>query len=187
MARTYWVRHGVAAADGCTLDAAACLDGVVRNAESVYETGGWEQCIVLPKFQTAAAGWYFGPLYVPIRVDRDGLWRGIGVTALAAGGTGQATLYAYVLPDWRAGDASDDNRGSIGVATGTTLAWRSEVIVYPRRWDVMPCYPHRDAPAGDATEDESTVARYCLVHLAWASVATSPRFGGVRLREVVAA
>jgi hypothetical protein len=183
MARTYWIRHRDSTGDGHSLDAAVLQDGVFKNTSAVEEVNTWDTCIVLPAFETCSGTWYFGPVSVPLRFDRDGGYRQIGITPLASGGSAQTSLFCHLVPVFRAGVSTDDKL-EWQVPSGS-LTWQTEGTITPSRELYLPRYTLSDAPSGDATDTYLTAFRRALLVFSWQSVSASPKWGGVRIREIV--
>jgi hypothetical protein len=193
VARLYWEDFDAAASEELQsqadpFSAAIAVQMFRANNEAIFEESGYDQSIVLHASETCSGSWYFGPVPVPVRYDRDGLPRALKITPLCEGGTGERTLYCFYLDEFRDGDTTVDILRMINwtVAAAATCEWQTEKTITPPRsinfpsWAGLP-----DAPSGDATADYTTHALYGYLLFKWDSVATSPVWTGVRIREAV--
>ena len=188
MARTYWIRGPVTAAQEDSLHAQMLMDLVIGNAEAVYETAVWDTCIVQPDYTVPSgtgvvlAG---GPYWVPVHFDRDGQLRDLAVQVLCCSGAGGAlTWYVVATQTYREPDLSGtttDPNVSQSVAAGTTVDWQAEqTLVLPEHWTAV--YP-RLWPDSSG-EDPVRIQGVWLS--AWVdSPAADTYYAGLRVREEV--
>lgn len=180
MSRTYWIDAPATWAEGRSLDAALCRESIIGNTEAVQDESGWDQCILLPSLLTASSGFYFGPVVVPIRFDRNGMCRKLGIRVFAGGNTDAATLRVWLTPVYREPGASYDDLAEFELSSGAPV-WSDEVLFEFDR-DYL---PDQRRHAETASWDRMTVSRFGYAVVDFESVATSPTFGGIRFREVV--
>ena len=180
MARSYWIDHPSAWAEGYPLDASLCAESLIQCTNATYEVSGYDQCIVLPAAETAGSGWYFGPIPILARLDRTAGWRDIGVRPLCAGGGGQSTLRVFLTPERVAPSTTHDVYVDWTVAGGDLL-WQSEATLSLRRDARLDLREFTDEADGDYRSRSRLLFLVCE----WASVANSPSFGGLRFREVI--
>lgn len=176
MSRTYWPRNSVSMPEGRTLDGARCTQ-LIQQVTAVEEEARYYTPCVLPYYEAAGSDWYrIG--FAPMRFDRDGMMRKLSLSPLCAGGSGQAVLRCFLLDSWMAPDVDLDDYAQWNVSTGTTLSWQTAATLTPSRERL---FPGRVFPDGD----ELVRTRFGILVWQWASVATSPRFGGWVVEELV--
>lgn len=181
MARTYYVRGPVTAPEGEPLDAHTARTLIQRNLEAIYEETRQDYVCLLPVSEQIAAGWYQGPAPILMRIDRDGQWRDVTVSALCCGGTNQRTLRIYITAGNIEPDDARDPFVDVTVAAGVINLWQTGgTISPPRGW--LP-WPMTLYPDGD---EDGFVAVGWLVFM-WDSFAglNPPQFAGFRATEVV--
>ena len=196
MTRLYWTDFDTSQSDnlqgeGYPLSAVVTVQLMRANPEAVYEVSGYDQCVVLPASDATSDGLWIGPHPVPVRYDRDGLPRAIGVTPLCSGGSGERTLRCVYMDAFRDivtsdYDSATDPAAEWTVAADTENTWQTEATITPPRRMSFPAWGGlRNAPSGVASADYTTLTRYGFVLFKWDADSSAPTFAGFRVREMV--
>jgi len=179
MPRTYMTNGTSTLAEGRSLDAHLCRVLLQDNAEAIYEEARQDWCTVFNVADQGVAGWYGGPSPIIVRRDRSGAWRTPEVTPLAAAGTHDRTLRAWLTSGYWSGDTDRDPYVDWAISAGATVAWQSsKEISIPRGWAPM---PRRRFP----DEDEDGLIAWGWLYFEWLAGSGFPSMSGYRFVETV--
>lgn len=181
MPRTYYTSGDLTWAEGSPLDAHTARVLMQGNAEAIYEEARYDYCEVLPTSEQASAGWYHGPVPVVLRRDRDGLWRTLRVTLLAAGGSDGHNLRIWLTEGWWQPQATRDLYDDCPVPASATCDWQTpKDLTPPRGW-------RPSVSRLESADDEQAEVAVGWLFFEWVTSGgvSPPLFAGYRLEEVI--
>lgn len=178
MARTYWTDGPTSIDEGRPFDAHVCRVLIQNNLEAVYEESRLDYCCVFDEVVIASE--YVGPIIIPSRMDRDGLYRDLSIEPLAAGGDAGRTLTAYITPVWRVPSVTDDMYTTWSVSSGTTSLWQTASTIELSRYFSPELHQF---PSGD----EYGFVRFGYLFFRWSTTTgtNGPQLAGLRISEMV--
>lgn len=163
-----------------SLDAHICKKLGQNNADAVYEHCLNNYSFILPAKVANSATWYGGPDPIPMRLDRDGLWRSPKIKPLAASTAAPTNrnLTVFVIPTWYEPDDDLDMSYTWDINNTATLYWETAQTISWRRG----VEPNLDIlPSGD----EVGMVRYAYLVWQWNTGSVSCWFAGFHIEEQV--
>jgi len=149
MARHYYVRCDYTPSEGDSLHAGWAKEGLLGDAEAVYEDSTiFDTCVVLPYTNILSGSGYqlaLGPHPVPMRYDRDGLLRRLYFEPLVSAGTAASLdWHVFLTDDYREPDTTEDPSAAFQTTSSTVAYLTAGYIQPPREWTCRSRYSFDD-------------------------------------------